>query len=112
VNYLNISQIKKAVKESKIPIRTLMADIGFNAVSYYESINRDDFKASVLINLANYLKIDVRKFFNDENKNPILKEPEIPYGKPYTLEEKVHHQQEIIKLQKEKIEYLIKNSTR
>lgn len=103
---MNINEIKRVVKSSKLSTKNLMEAIGFNAVSYYDSLKREDFKASVLISLANYTNNDVRIFFNEKDKLVILQEPSLQYGKAYTLEEKVKNLTEINKLLNEKIEYL------
>jgi DNA-binding Xre family transcriptional regulator len=60
------NKIDRILKQKKISTRQLISGIGITPPGYYSMVRNNDIKLSTLLNICNYLKVDIKEFLTSE----------------------------------------------
>ena len=109
------ARIDKALKDSQESASSLIKNIGMTEAGYYQMLNKDDIKLSVLKKIAVFLKKPIIYFIDDEHtvRDQVVNEPPSTYGIPFAsnkenelLKSRVKDLEKIVALQERAIKQL------
>jgi DNA-binding Xre family transcriptional regulator len=60
------NKIDRILKQKKISTRQLISGIGITPPGYYSMVKNNDIKLSTLLNICNYLNIDIKEFLTTD----------------------------------------------
>ena len=111
---MNYSRLKEIIKEKKFTIEKVSVSIGMTASGFYAAVKNDTMTIRTLENISKTLEVPLMSFFTEEkpqienypNNASLTTANELNPNTKVNMEKLINAQEEIIAMQKEKIETL------